>query len=160
MYFQINHDSQSQVFVNYISSSWVFEETWCLSTIHIANKIKSHRMMLSWYKLSNVQGQNIRGVWSNVTEEISWYSTKLLWFKVGCIVKVLESNFVSFYFNLIEGFYSENSNTWSDIQTSFKPWVAAIIVSSAHLSDDTLLCQKEKTARSILKPSRQHRSNQ
>lgn len=106
------------------------------------------------------QGQNILGVWSNVTEEISQYSTKLLWFKVGCIVKVLESNFVSFYFNLIEWFSSENSNTWSDIQTSFKPWVAAIIVSSAHLSDDTLLCQKEKTARSILKPSRQHRSNQ
>lgn len=160
MYFQINHGSQSQVSVNYISSSGVFQETWCLSTIRIANKIKSHRMMFSWYKLSNVS--RTEHTWSVVkcTEEISQYSTKLLWFKVSCIVKVLESNFVSFYFNVIEWFSSENSNTWSDIQTSFKPWVAAIIVSSAHLSDDTLLCQKEKTARSILKPSRQHRSNQ
>jgi hypothetical protein len=29
------------------------------------------------------------------------------------------------------------SSTWYDIQASFKPWVAAIIVSSAHFSADT-----------------------
>lgn len=33
-----------------------------------------------------------------------------------------------------------NAFTWYDIQASFKPWVAAMIVSSAHLSDDTRFC--------------------
>lgn len=30
-----------------------------------------------------------------------------------------------------------NWQTWYDIQASFRPWLAAIIVNSAHLSDDT-----------------------
>lgn len=34
--------------------------------------------------------------------------------------------------------------TWYDIQASFKPWEAAIIVNSAHLSDDTRFCKYEE----------------
>ena len=39
------------------------------------------------------------------------------------------------------------SSTWYEIQASFKLWLAAIIVSSAHLSDDTRFCCKEKSGK-------------
>lgn len=89
----------------------------------------TRRTKMRWY-FSNVHLKiNFKKKSLNNTEYIIYWSYELT---VGS--RKLKGNTVPQKKN-------KKKKTWYDIQASLSPCVAAIIVSSAHLSDDTRFCQ-------------------